>query len=284
MTSRQTSSCLAYDQSPSNTLWCSLLITLVGLAQSAIHASDQTAIFPDSIFSASLADTDSLLSNIASRLSLSPTQASAATPLRPSFAFWRQIVEDPSLAPEASVDITSAYSRVLKNKGKHVYDLVSAWYDNWLKGAESEAEVERRLESMLEEVIIGNVLWFGVGGWAGRGKNGAGKEINADFFLYVTFIFITLRPLTHHRPNVQHASCDLCPFPPNLRSPRFVLTIPTSLTPSPASALAKLPRDVRSLVHRAGPSFPSDSLLLYLDHLPLECPRPSRAQNHGSHH
>jgi hypothetical protein len=38
---------------------------------------------------------------------------------------------------------------------------------------------------MVEEVVLGNAIWFGVGGWHARGKTG--RTFNADFFMCVHF-------------------------------------------------------------------------------------------------
>lgn len=72
---------------------------------------------------------------------------------------------------------------VVDNYGDRIHELVTEWYEGWMKGATSEADVEKRLEAMVEEVAITNTLCFGVAGWGARGDEG--QVMNADFFLYV---------------------------------------------------------------------------------------------------
>lgn len=51
----------------------------------------------------------------------------------------------------------------VKGGGEIVHNHIVKWYEQWLQGAGSDAETERRLEIMLEEVAIGEVLCFGAG-------------------------------------------------------------------------------------------------------------------------
>ena len=51
----------------------------------------------------------------------------------------------------------------VKGGGEIVHNHIVKWYGQWLQGAGSDAETERRLEIMLEEVAIGEVLCFGAG-------------------------------------------------------------------------------------------------------------------------
>lgn len=100
---------------------------------------------------------------------------------------FHRILNDPRInscvSELASVDPLRHYVHVIDNYGERIHELVSEWYEGWIKGSTSEADVERRLEAMVEEVVVGCTLCFGVGGWAGRGdKNDA---MSADFFLYV---------------------------------------------------------------------------------------------------
>lgn len=76
------------------------------------------------------------------------------------------------------------YVHVVDNYGDRIHELVTEWYEGWMKGATSEADFEKRLEAMVEEVVVGNTLCFGVAGWGGRGDKG--EAMDADFFLYVT--------------------------------------------------------------------------------------------------
>lgn len=150
-----------------------------GLAQTATHPDHQTRLFPPALFKQDVVN--SILNNFASLALSSP---SPAAPLRPTFSFHQRVLEEPAFAPGAAVspDVMYKFKPVIEKVGDRIHQLVTEWYEGWLKGADSEAEIERRLEIMMEEVVFGNVMWFGVSGWAWRGNGGAGKEINADFF------------------------------------------------------------------------------------------------------
>lgn len=63
----------------------------------------------------------------------------------------------------------------------YVIELVSEWADAWLEGTRGDADIEKRLEGMIEEVLWGNVIWFAVGGWHACGDND--RPFNADFFM-----------------------------------------------------------------------------------------------------
>jgi hypothetical protein len=71
----------------------------------------------------------------------------------------------------------------LTNSGDAIVTLVSEWADQWLQGTHSHEQIEKRLEGMVEEVVWGNVIWFGIGGWHARGNGD--RSFNADFFVWV---------------------------------------------------------------------------------------------------
>jgi hypothetical protein len=107
---------------------------------------------------------------------------------RPTFAFLRRIRDHPKLSPSAlcsklEVDLGSRYSVTVSEAGDTIVALVEEWADEWLAGARNDAEVEKRLEGMVEEVAFGNVIWFALRGWQTRGDHG--RAFNADFFMCV---------------------------------------------------------------------------------------------------
>ena len=107
---------------------------------------------------------------------------------RPTFAFLRRIRDHPKLSPSAlcsqlDVDLRSRYSAILPETGDTIVALVEEWANEWLADARNDAEVEKRLEGMVEEVAWGNVLWFALRGWQTRGDHG--RAFNADFFMCV---------------------------------------------------------------------------------------------------
>ncbi|TFY61421.1 hypothetical protein EVG20_g7066 [Dentipellis fragilis] len=157
-----------------------------GLAMTAVHPPFQTPIVPYSLFSShpdfTAAPSASLLKRLAS---LTVTSKSApSTPLKPTFSLHQRILADPSLTAGVAIDVSSPkkYEDLIEHSGDRLHELVTEWYEKWLEGATTNEEVESRLEAMVEEVIWGNVMWFGVGGWAGPGKKD-GQNINADFYM-----------------------------------------------------------------------------------------------------
>jgi hypothetical protein len=131
--------------------------------------------------------TDSgLLASLTSKLSVLRVSTPAFEEKRPTFAFHRRIrdkfkgyaLDVGSLEPEDTKYIT-----VLTDSGDTIVTLVSEWADQWLRGTHGHEEIEKRLEGMVEEVLWGNVIWFGVGGWQARGNSGC--SFNADFFVWV---------------------------------------------------------------------------------------------------
>ncbi|KAA1470822.1 hypothetical protein DENSPDRAFT_818604 [Dentipellis sp. KUC8613] len=157
-----------------------------GLAMTAVHPPMQTPVVPFSLFSShpDFASTPSvaLLKRLAS-LTLTSQPASSPPP-KPTFRLHQRLLADPAFAAGTAVEAGSPkkYETFIARSGDRIHALVTEWYEEWLDGATTAEEVERRLEVMVEEVVWGNVLWYGVGGWAGPGKK-AGEKFNADFFL-----------------------------------------------------------------------------------------------------
>lgn len=159
-----------------------------GLGHTVIHIKHQSPLVPPSLFKSGK-DSDSTLSKLTSLLSISSNgtngiKSSLPVPT-PTLQIFHRVLTDPLLtscvSDFASVPMPARYEHVVNNYGERVHELVTEWYEGWLKGATSEIDVEKRLEAMVEEVVLGNVLCFGVAGWAGRGDKG--EAMNADFFL-----------------------------------------------------------------------------------------------------
>jgi len=155
---------------------------LSGLAQAAVHEAERIEVVPPSYFATSAATGSGLLSSFLSTLSLAaPGGNHVVLPeKRPTFAFHRRIRDDPAFR----VELPITYLTAAKAVGGAIHNLVQEWTAEWLAGIRSDADAEVRLRGMLEEVIWGNVIWYGVGGWASRGDNG--RAMNADFFLCVS--------------------------------------------------------------------------------------------------
>jgi len=185
-----------------------------GLAQAAVHEAEQTDVVPPSYFATSAATGSGLLSSFTSTLSLAAPGSNHVLPeKRPTFAFHRRIRDDPAFRVEFPI----TYLTAVKAVGGAIHNLVQEWTAEWLAGTRSDAEAEVRLGGMLEEVIWGNVIWYGVGGWATRGESG--RAMNADFFLCVS----SLVPLNttsadllvafFERLPIKRTSCNLSHLP-----------------------------------------------------------------------
>jgi len=157
-----------------------------GLAQAAIHKANQTEVIPPSYFATSAATGNGLLSSFMSTLSLVAPGSNHVLlrEKRPAFAFHRRIRDDPAFHVELPSGIRQWYLTAVKAVGGAIHNLVQEWTAEWLTGIRSDADAEVRLEGMVEEVVWGNVIWYGVGGWATRGDSG--RAMNADFFLCVS--------------------------------------------------------------------------------------------------
>lgn len=152
-----------------------------GLAQAAVHEGDQTELIPSSYFTSSVKDAE--LSEPMQRLEIAGSGTSAPAPeKRPTFAFYRRIRDDPAFAVKLPSSPMLRYAAVLKSAGGAIDDLVREWTEEWLAGVGTRggADAEARLKGMVEEVVWGNVIWYGIGGWASRGTGG--RRFNADFF------------------------------------------------------------------------------------------------------
>jgi len=160
-----------------------------GLAQAAVHQVDQAELVPPSYFSTPAA---SGLQTSFMSLSLgASTCTSNLLPLpekRPTFTFQRRIRDDPAFSVELQLPSNARqwhqrYRAVVKAVGSSIHNLVQEWTTEWFAGTRSDVDAEVRLKGMVEEVIWGNVIWYGVGGWASR--EDSRREMNADFLLYV---------------------------------------------------------------------------------------------------
>ena len=126
-----------------------------------------------------------ILAGLTSKLSISLTSPVSLEEKRPNFAFLRRIRDHPKFT-EASLGDSleeDKYAAIVTKEGDTLTKLVNEWADEWLEGTHSDADVEKRLEGMVEEVVWGNAIWFGVGGWHARGSTG--RTFNADFFMCV---------------------------------------------------------------------------------------------------
>ncbi|KAH9052772.1 hypothetical protein EDB87DRAFT_1570004 [Lactarius vividus] len=155
-----------------------------GLAQAAVHGADQTELIPPSFFTSSTTDTNADPSDLGHFLEVAGFSVSAsasASEKRPTFAFHRRI-RDAAFSVELPSDPVLHYTAVAKSIGGAVHELVREWSEEWLAGvgARGGAGAEARLRGMVEEVVWGNVIWYGIGGWASRGTSG--RVMNADFF------------------------------------------------------------------------------------------------------
>jgi hypothetical protein len=124
-----------------------------------------------------------IFAGLTSRISNLRVTATALEEKRPTFAFLRRIRDHPkfTLGPLGVHELAeSQYSAIVTNEGDTLTELVSEWADEWLEDTHGDADVEKRLEGMVEEVLWGNVIGFGVGGWHTRGD---GCPFNADFFV-----------------------------------------------------------------------------------------------------
>jgi hypothetical protein len=83
------------------------------------------------------------------------------------------------------VELSYRYRTVVPEAGDTIAELVEEWANEWLVDARTDADVEKRLEGMVEEVAWGSVIWFAIRGWEARGDSG--RTFNADFFVCVHF-------------------------------------------------------------------------------------------------
>jgi hypothetical protein len=167
---------------------------------------------------------------------------------RPTFTFLRRIRDHPKLSPDAlRSQLEMGYPAVVSKAGDSIVALVEEWVNEWLVDARTDADVEKRLEGMVEEVTWGNVIWFAVGGWQARGDD-RGRTFNADFFVWVQLQLF----LNSTRANAEQ--CTSCHVLSLLTHPRSSLG-PFSLSPcaprESRDASQGVPRDFRRMVHFA---------------------------------
>lgn len=122
------------------------------------------------------------LSGLTSKLSLTPVHGEK----RPTFAVFRRLrdhakLSQDALRPQLEVELRFRYRTVVPVAGDTIAALVEEWANEWLQGATTHADIEKRLEGMVEEVAWGNVIWFALRGWETRGDRG--RAFNADFFV-----------------------------------------------------------------------------------------------------
>ena len=153
-----------------------------------MHEADQAELIPPSCFAGSTKDAaDADISNRIHRLEIADysTTRSGSTPeKRPIFAFHRYIRDHPDLFTfELPKSPLQYFTAMVKSIGGAIHDLVQEWTGEWLAGVDARggADAEARLAGMVEEVVWGNMIWYGIGGWESRGTDGRG--FNADFFL-----------------------------------------------------------------------------------------------------
>jgi hypothetical protein len=154
----------------------------IGLAITAVHRADQPELVPPSFFSER--NESGILSGLTSRLSL----PSVYVEKRPTFAFLRRIRDHPKLSQDAlrsqlEVEMQLRHRAVVPKAGDTIAALVEEWANEWLADARTDADIEKRLEGMVEEVAWGNAIWFSVRGWQTRGDRG--RAFNADFVVWV---------------------------------------------------------------------------------------------------
>ena len=177
---------------------------MLGLANAAVHNAAQTELVPPSFFTKH--SEPGILSGLTSRLSILRI-APVHEEKRPTFAFLRRVRDHPKLSPgvlcsQLEVDVRNRYPAVVPQAGDTIVTLVEEWANEWLADVHTDADVEKRLEGMVEEVAWGNVMWFAIRGWQARGDRG--RAFNADFFMCVW-----CRPLSSGANAEQRTSCHL---------------------------------------------------------------------------
>ncbi|KAI0028811.1 hypothetical protein K488DRAFT_57715 [Vararia minispora EC-137] len=162
-------------------------------AQTAIHPDDQTPNTPLHLFTSA----DKYGRGL-SKLAL-PARSSGPPPF---LSFHSAIAADPRFGtaalgfvrPKDGEDPVMGeleYAKISEIVGTAVAQLASEWYDRWIVGV-PEDELEDRLQQMVEEVIVGNVYWYAVAGFAGRGK----EVFNADLYTRVSALALPMHFVT----------------------------------------------------------------------------------------
>jgi Questin oxidase-like len=199
---------------------------MLGLATTAVHKADQTELVPPSFFANQAGP--SILAGLTSKLSISGVTTATLEEKRPTFALLRRIRDHPKFALDPPGH--SSYYDIVTNEGDTLTELVSDWADEWLEDTRGDADIEKRLEGMVEEVVWGIVIWFGLGGWHARGDNG--RPFNADFYVCVLFFLRVISVLTPHSSHLATSLIFLltvvlrsehAPYPPVALSSRLKL-------------------------------------------------------------
>ena len=91
-----------------------------------------------------------------------PPSASALEK-RPTFAFHRRFRDDPAFTVELPSSPLLHYAAVVKSAGGAIRDLVQEWTEERLAGVgvRGGTGAEARLRGKVEEVVWGNVIWYG---------------------------------------------------------------------------------------------------------------------------
>ncbi|KAF8261336.1 hypothetical protein EI94DRAFT_1810435 [Lactarius quietus] len=175
-----------------------------GLAQAAVHGTDQTELIPPSYFTKSETDTTSAdLSDATRHLEIS---GSSTSQFASTFAFHRRILDDPAFTVELPSSAVHHYEAVVKSAGSAIHDLIQGCTEEWLAGVGARADAEVRLKGMVEEVLWGNVIWYVIGGWASRGTEERG--FNADFFVAHLVTSAAFLPKIVLKDESSSAPCD----------------------------------------------------------------------------
>ncbi|KAI0300671.1 hypothetical protein B0F90DRAFT_397628 [Multifurca ochricompacta] len=178
-----------------------------GLAVAAVYANEQSEVVPQSLFGRAREPI-----HIMGRfmLPLVPRRTPVFHEKRPTFTLLSRIQDHPKFADDAigsPGEERRRYPDILKSTGDAITELVNKWTEEWLEGTRNEADVEKRLEGMVEEVIWGNVICFGIGGWNSRDS---GQPFKADFSMMslVTSAYFLLALVLPSR-NVPYPSLSL---------------------------------------------------------------------------
>ena len=199
---------------------------MLGLACAAVHRAEQTELVPPSFFAKPAGP--GVLATLTSRLSISRVNTATLEEKRPTFVFLRRIRDHPKLAPGSLSSLE--YPDIVANEGGILTVLVREWAEEWLEGTHDDADIEKRLEGMVEEVVWGNVIWFAVGGWHTRGDSG--RPFNADFFVYVLLCLHFISELTFNSAHLVTSAIFLLtlvrrsehsPYPPVPLASRLTL-------------------------------------------------------------
>jgi Questin oxidase-like len=168
-----------------------------------------------------------ILAGLTYKLPISGVTTATLEEKRPTFALLRRIRDHPKFALGSG---HSLYSDIVTNKGDTLTELVNDWADEWLEDTRDHADIEKRLEGMVEEVVWGIVIWFGPGGWNARGESS--HPFNANLYVCVLLSPHGISVLTVHSVHLVTSSIFLLtvvlrsehtPYPPVALSSRLTL-------------------------------------------------------------